>query len=66
LLYDEDMKGGSTNTFFAILFVAIAGIAATWFIYHLATSNSLSDKVNANNVNGTEGSYSDLQQSLLK
>jgi hypothetical protein len=52
---------GKVNTFFAILLVAIAGLVATWFIYHLAYENNL-----AQTVNGNEANFSDLQQSILK
>ena len=56
----------NVNTLFAIFIITVAGAAATLLIYHLATSNNISNTINANNVNGTEGSYSDLQQSILK
>jgi len=51
----------SVNTFFAILLVAIAGLAATWFIYNLAYKNNIS-----NTVGGSEASYSSLKESILK
>ena len=40
---------------------AIAGLAATWFIYNLAYKNNIS-----NTVGGSEASYSSLKESILK
>ncbi|MFA6519838.1 MAG: hypothetical protein WCT41_03405 [Candidatus Paceibacterota bacterium] len=53
------------NSYFATLILLIAGLGAAWLIYRLATTNNLKNAVTGTGV-GTEASYSQLQQSILK
>lgn len=53
------------NSYFAALILLIAGLGAAWLIYHLATTNTLKNTVNGTGT-GTEASYGQLQQSILK
>ncbi len=48
------------NSFFAALFILVAGIGAAWLIYHLATQSTL-----PTNFGGAEAKYAPLQQSIL-
>ncbi|MDP2665033.1 MAG: hypothetical protein Q8P23_00050 [bacterium] len=54
------------NSYFATLILLIAGIGAAWIIYHLATTNTLKNAVTGGAGIGTEASYNQLQQSILK
>jgi len=49
------------NTYFATLLVTIAGAGATLLIVHIATADAVDSA-----MQGTEGSYAALQQSILK
>lgn len=55
------------NSYFATLILLIAGLGAAWLIYHFATTNTLKNTVNGIGTGiGTESSYRQLQQSILK
>lgn len=48
------------NTLFASLLIVIAGAAAGWLIYRLATTDTL-----AETFGGSEAKYAPLQKSIL-
>ena len=48
------------NSFFATLLIVVAGAGAAWLIYHLATTNTLSET-----WSGSEATYAPLQESIL-
>lgn len=58
-MYNDDMKD-TMNTLFATLLIVIAGAAAGWLIYRLATTDNLT-----NNFGGAEVKYAPLQESIL-
>ncbi|MFA5998251.1 MAG: hypothetical protein WC814_02595 [Candidatus Paceibacterota bacterium] len=49
------------NSYFAVLIITIAGASAAWLIVHMANSVSL-----ITTFSGSEATYAQLQQSILK
>jgi len=50
----------TVNAYAAALLITIAGAAATWLIVHVAFDNAF-----ATTTMGSEGSYTDLENSIL-
>jgi len=56
------MMKDKVNFYFSMLIMLIAGVLAMWFIVRLATKDSTPPPA----VKGSEASYNDLQNSILK